>query len=172
MTSRSGRVRDGRPATSVRTRRRASSGASTAVSVGVRSRMQVQRTRDTGPELAVRRLLHAAGLRYRVDRSPVPGLRRRGDVVFGPARVVLFVDGCFWHGCPEHASWPASNGAWWRSKIEYNRSRDAETDRRLEDAGWLVVRAWEHEDPVAVAARVQAAVAARTSIGRGAQGSS
>lgn len=132
--------------------------------------MQVQRTRDTGPELAIRRLLHAAGLRYRVDRAPVPGLRRRADIVFGPARVVVFVDGCFWHGCPEHPSWPAANGEWWRSKIEHNRSRDAETDRSLEAAGWLVVRAWEHEDPVAVAARVHAAVAARPSVGRGAQG--
>ena len=123
--------------------------------------MQAQRARDTAPELAVRRLLHAAGLRYRVDRPPLPGLRRRADVVFGPARVAVFMDGCFWHSCPQHGTQPAANAQWWRSKLEANRQRDADTDRRLAEAGWAVLRAWEHENPHDVAERVRALVAAR-----------
>ncbi|WP_448640743.1 very short patch repair endonuclease [Geodermatophilus sp. URMC 63] len=123
--------------------------------------MQAQRTRDTGPEIAVRRLLHAAGLRYRVDRAPLPGLRRRADLVFGPARVAVYVDGCFWHGCPEHGNTPRSNRDYWGPKLTANRARDRDTDARLAAAGWAVVRAWEHEDPGMVAARVQATVAAR-----------
>jgi len=126
--------------------------------------MQLQRTRDTRPELAVRRLLHSAGLRYRVDRAPLPGLRRRADVVFGPAKVALYVDGCFWHGCPQHPRTARANSAYWQSKLAANRARDADTDRQLAAAGWLVLRVWEHEDPAAVAARVVVAVSER--IGR------
>lgn len=147
----------GRPASADRGRR---GGASFASSAGVRRRMQAQRTRDTGPELAVRRLLHAAGLRYRVDRAPLPGLRRRADLVFGPARVAVYVDGCFWHGCPEHGNSPRANSEYWRPKLAGNRARDEDTDRRLAAAGWTVVRAWEHEDPGGVAARVEAAIRA------------
>lgn len=122
--------------------------------------MKANRGRDTGPELAIRRRLHAAGLRYRV--SPAlrigPGRPLRPDVVFGPARVAVFVDGCFWHGCPIHASWPARNGEFWRRKIENNRRRDAEQTERLSAAGWLVLRVWEHEDPDLAAARIASAV--------------
>lgn len=125
--------------------------------------MQDQAARDTQPELALRRLLHASGLRYRVDRAPLPGLRRRADVVFGPAKVAVFVDGCFWHGCPEHGTRPRSNEQWWRDKLERNRRRDLDTDDRLLDAGWQVLRVWEHENPAAAAQRVQAAVRARRS---------
>ncbi len=120
--------------------------------------MQVQRTRDTAPELAVRRLLHAMGLRYRVDRQPLPGLRRRADLVFGPARVAVYIDGCFWHGCPLHGNSPRTNTEYWRTKLDGNRARDSDTDRRLADAGWRVVRAWEHESPAAVAEKVAATV--------------
>lgn len=110
--------------------------ASFASSPGVRSRMQKQRTRDTVPELAVRRFLHARGLRYRVDRAPLAGLRRRADIMFGPARVAVFIDGCFWHGCPKHGnSRPSVNGWYWATKIQGNRDRDADTDARLA-AGW------------------------------------
>ena len=124
--------------------------------------MQLQRTRDTAPELAVRRLLHRMGLRYRVDRAPLPSLRRRADMVFGPAKVAVYVDGCFWHGCPQHGNpRPAANESYWVAKIAGNRLRDADTDARLRAAGWEVVRAWAHEDPSAVAARVAAAVTAR-----------
>ena len=109
----------------------------------------------------MRRLLYSAGLRYRVDRAPLPGLRRRADVVFGPVRVAVFVDGCFWHGCPQHGTRPRSNEQWWHDKLERNRWRDRDTDDRLLAAGWQVLRVWEHEDPAAAAQRVQAAVRAR-----------
>lgn len=153
--------RDARPRTSGRIRRDASAAASTASSPGVRSRMQLQRTRDTVPELAVRRLLHAAGLRYRVDRAPLPGLRRRADIVFGPARVAVYVDGCFWHGCPEHSTLPKSNAVWWREKIERTRARDRDTDTRLVSAGWQVVRIWEHDYPATAAGKVRDVVDGR-----------
>jgi DNA mismatch endonuclease, patch repair protein len=124
--------------------------------------MQLQRTRDTVPEMAVRRLLHAMGLRYRVDRPPLKGLRRRADLVFGPSKVAVFVDGCFWHGCPMHGNpRPSVNGWYWPEKIQRNRDRDADTDHRLAEAGWLVVRAWEHEPAEQVAEAVAVAVASR-----------
>jgi DNA mismatch endonuclease (patch repair protein) len=88
-------------------------------------------------------------------------VRREADVLFGPAKVAVFVDGCFWHGCPEHATWPKTNADFWRAKIEGNRRRDRDTDERLASAGWLAVRVWEHEDPIQAAARVRALVAAR-----------
>jgi DNA mismatch endonuclease (patch repair protein) len=156
-----------RPRTSVRTRRPESATKSFAVSEGVRSRMQLQRTRDTAPELALRRELHARGLRYRVDRQPLRGLRRRADIVFGPARVAVYVDGCFWHGCPEHGNpRPSSNSWYWPDKIATNKARDADTDRRLMAAGWAVIRCWEHENPVDVASQVEAAVRTRRSCRR------
>lgn len=114
--------------------------------------------RDTRPELALRRVLYSRGLRYRVDRPVLTGVRRRPDLVFIGARVAVFVDGCFWHGCPDHATWPASNAVFWREKIEANRQRDADTDARLAAAGWIVVRVWEHENPIVAADRVEAAV--------------
>lgn len=133
--------------------------------------MQQQRVRDTRPELAVRRLLHASGLRYRVDRPPLPGLRRQADVVFGPVRVALFIDGCFWHGCPQHGQRvPTSNAASWIAKMGRNRERDLDTDRRLAAAGWKVVRAWEHEAPATVAAAVAGLVRARRRPQTGAAG--
>lgn len=127
----------------------------------VSARMSRQKSRNTQVEIELRRYLHAAGLRYRIHRRPVLGVRREADIVFGPARVAVFVDGCFWHGCPEHATWPKSNAEFWREKIEGNRRRDANTDALLAKAGWLVVRVWEHEGIEAAAARVQRAVAAR-----------
>ncbi|MGC8626170.1 MAG: very short patch repair endonuclease [Acidimicrobiales bacterium] len=117
-----------------------------ASSEAVRRRMSTQRREGTAPELAVRRAVHALGLRYRVHAAPVPGLRRKADLVFGPSKVAVFVDGCFWHGCPEHGQRShAVNGWYWPEKIARNRERDEETDRLLTDAGWLVVRIWEHE---------------------------
>lgn len=125
--------------------------------------MQVQRTRDTKPEMAIRRLLHASGLRYRVDRAPLRGLRRRADIVFGRAKVAVYIDGCFWHGCPQHGRpRTVANPEYWAAKIERNRKRDADTDRRLVEAGWTVVRAWEHEPPGDVAAQVEAVVRMRS----------
>lgn len=153
---------DGRPKSSERTRRSASESASYASTPGVRSRMQMQRTRDTGPELAVRTLLHAMGFRYRVDRAPLPKLRRRADIVFGPAKVAVFIDGCFWHGCPEHGRRETqANPAYWSGKIARNRDRDADTDSRLVDEGWVSVRIWEHESPQEAAERIAATVRQR-----------
>jgi DNA mismatch endonuclease (patch repair protein) len=117
--------------------------------------------RDTGPELRLRSELHRRGLRFRVD-VPVPFLpRHRADVVFGPAKVVVFVDGCFWHGCPVHGEVPKSNSEWWKAKIERVGERDVRTDEAFRAHGWLVVRVWEHEDVSAAADRVNRAVEAR-----------
>ena len=128
------------------------------LSQNVSRRLSVTRGRDTAPELAVRSALHARGLRYRVDVAVLAGSRRRADVLFTRARVAVFIDGCFWHGCPEHATWPRHNARFWRTKIETNRARDRDTDQRLERGGWTVIRAWEHEKSEAVADRVELAV--------------
>ncbi|MBN9746176.1 MULTISPECIES: very short patch repair endonuclease [Amycolatopsis] len=120
----------------------------------VSARMSKQKSRNTGIEMALRKILHAAGYRYRVHRRPVKGVRREADLVFGPARVAVFVDGCFWHGCPEHGTWPKNNADYWRTKIETNRRRDANTDALLHEAGWLSVRIWEHEATDVAASRV------------------
>lgn len=125
-------------------------------------RMQSTRQRDTAPEIAVRSELHRRGLRFYVDRAPNPALRRRADILFPRRRVAIYIDGCFWHGCPEHGTWPKANADWWREKIEMNRARDRDTDRRLIAAGWTVVRAWEHEDAVFAADRVIEAIEAAT----------
>jgi DNA mismatch endonuclease (patch repair protein) len=120
--------------------------------------MSVTRRKDTKPELDLRRILHARGLRYRVT-YPVPGLPRRTiDVAFTRARVAIFIDGCFWHGCPDHATKPRANSEWWMRKLETNMARDTNTSRFLSEQGWTVLRFWEHEEPASVADRVQAAV--------------
>jgi DNA mismatch endonuclease (patch repair protein) len=120
--------------------------------------MSRQRRRDTGAEMALRRILHSRGLRYRVDQ-PLPGLsRRRADLTFPTQRIAVFVDGCFWHGCPEHRTEPKTNDAWWAEKLRRNVERDRETDEHLTAQGWTVVRIWEHEWPDAAADRVEAAV--------------
>lgn len=106
----------------------------------------------------MRRLLHARGLRYRVDRV-LPGLpRRRADIVFPRHKLAVFVDGCFWHGCPEHKTVPKTNAAWWAAKLARNAERDRETDTHLVELGWTVLRIWEHEDPDRAADLVEAAV--------------
>ncbi|MEU9276713.1 very short patch repair endonuclease [Streptomyces sp. NPDC048342] len=115
-----------------------------ASSEAKRRNMQAVRSRDTKPEMLVRRLVHANGLRYRVARRPVPGLRRTADMVFGPVKVAVFIDGCYWHGCPEHYVSPKTNPNYWSEKVARNIARDRDTDSRLEQAGWLVLRFWEH----------------------------
>ena len=125
--------------------------------------MSVAKRRDTAPEVALRRELHARGMRYRVA-YPVPGQRRRTiDVAFTRAKVAVFVDGCFWHGCPEHGMIPRSNGDWWKTKFAANQARDRDTDRLLSELGWAVVRVWEHEPPHAASDRVEAVVSQRSS---------
>ena len=129
-----------------------------ASSDAIRKTMTSTRGRDTSAELAVRSAAHRRGLRYRVDAAPLKGVRRRADMLFSARRVAVFIDGCFWHGCPIHYQAPRSNADYWARKVETNTERDRDTDRRLEAAGWLVVRAWEHEDPESVADRIEAAV--------------
>lgn len=108
-------------------------------------------TTNTKPELMLRQALHRAGRRFRV-RYRVPGLPRRSvDIAFTRSRVAIMVDGCFWHVCPENASWPRNNADWWRGKLLANVARDRETDCLLEALGWIVVRVWGHE-------RIEAAV--------------
>ena len=137
-----------------------------ASSLQARRRMQSTRQRDTIPEIAIRRVLHARGFRYRVDRPVIPGLRRRADLVFSGPKVAVFVDGCFWHSCPRHGTRPKANAKWWASKLETNRRRDSDTNRRLRASGWRVVRVWEHETPAKAADRVATAVNSRNAIDR------
>lgn len=125
------------------------------------ARLARQRTKDTVPELRLRSELHRRGLRFFVHRRLTKGARREADVVFPRAGVAVFIDGCFWHGCPEHASWPVNNADFWRDKIEGNRIRDAETDSLLKAEGWITVRVWEHESVQDAADRVEMAVRAR-----------
>lgn len=109
--------------------------------------------------MEVRRAVHALGLRYRVDRRPLPALNRRADLVFSRQRVAVFVDGCFWHGCPQHGRREHSiNGWYWPEKIGRNVARDRDTDAQLIKAGWQVVRVWEHEAPREAASRIAEAV--------------
>ncbi|AZI59946.1 very short patch repair endonuclease [Rhodococcus sp. D-46] len=122
------------------------------------ARMSAQRRRDTKPEIALRRELHRRGLRYFVDRAPVKGVRRRADLVFPRRKVAVFVDGCFWHSCPQHATFPKNNAQWWTDKLAANVVRDRDTDARLAEQGWTVIRVWEHEDPLVAAERVQKAL--------------
>lgn len=120
--------------------------------------MQRQARRDTAPELALRRELWSRGVRYRVDTAPPPTVRRRADIVFTRRRTAVFVDGCFWHRCPDHSTIPKSNRAWWLAKLEANVARDRDTDEQLRAAGWTVVRVWEHEDMARAADRIEALV--------------
>jgi len=113
--------------------------------------MSAARRRDTKPELDVRRILHARGLRYRVN-YPVPGLPRRTiDIAFTRLRVAVFLDGCFWHGCPEHGTQPRANSDWWLTKLRQNVVRDTDTNHVLDSAGWYVLRYWEHESAAVIA---------------------
>ncbi|MFN6551422.1 very short patch repair endonuclease [Mycolicibacterium septicum] len=123
--------------------------------------MRANRSRDTRPEKQLRSSLHAMGLRFRVCTRPIPSLKRTADIVFGPSKVAVFVDGCFWHGCPEHYTAPKTNADFWRSKIQRNKDRDLDTDSRLAEAGWQTIHAWEHEDVAAVTRRVAIAVELR-----------
>lgn len=122
-------------------------------------RMARVRQKGTGAELDLRRELYRNGLRYRVDYVVLQRPRRIADIAFPGLKIAVFVDGCFWHGCSEHASWPKKNAEFWRQKIETNRLRDADTSGRLEANGWKVVRVWEHESPATAAGMIAALVA-------------
>lgn len=124
-------------------------------------RMARVRQKSTQAELDLRKALHARGLRYRLHAPLLTKPRRVADIVFPGVHVAVFVDGCFWHGCPEHASWPKSNADFWRGKIEANRARDADTDDRLKALGWKTVRIWEHENVDSAADRIATLIDAR-----------
>lgn len=134
-------------------------GESWASSPTARATMLANRSRDTKPELAIRRILHSSGLRYRTHFAPLAEHRRyRADLVFTRRRIAVYIDGCFWHGCPIHHSAPRANAGYWSEKIEQNRRRDARVTELLQAAGWTVIRIWEHEDAIDAANRVLEAV--------------
>ncbi len=109
--------------------------------------MKAAKPRDTAPEKALRSALHHRGLRFRLDQKPIRELNRKADIVFRSAKVAVFVDGCFWHGCPIHGTNAKANAEFWMQKIHQNQIRDLDTNVRLKEAGWKVVRVWDHEDP-------------------------
>lgn len=124
-------------------------------SAATRAVFQANRRTGTKPELALRRSLHARGLRFLVDVTPAGLPRtRRVDVLLRGSRIAVLVHGCFWHCCPEHFVMPVRNRAWWETKFAAIKHRDADTERRLWDAGWLPVIVWEHEDPPSAAERL------------------
>lgn len=120
--------------------------------------MSKAKRRDTAPEMLLRRELHRRGRRFRVVMK-VPGNNRRTiDIAFPRKMLAVFVDGCFWHGCPTHGTQPSANSAWWRQKLAANAGRDADTDRLLMEEGWRVLRIWEHVPIDEAADRVEAAL--------------
>ena len=117
-------------------------------------RMKAVKPRDTAPEKALRSALHKKGLRFRIDVKPIKGSNRKADIVFRPAKVAVFVDGCFWHGCPIHGTQAKANAKFWAQKIKQNQERDKDTVIQLEAAGWRVIRVWEHEYPEVAAQEI------------------
>lgn len=143
--------------------------ASVVPTATIRRVMQANRSRDTKPELAVRRAVHAKGLRYNVAQAPLAGVRRSADLVFCKVKVAVFVDGCFWHGCPEHYKEPKSNTQYWRAKIHRNQERDLETSEIFRLHGWTVMRFWSHVDPMHAAEQIERTVTQkRQTLGPGA----
>lgn len=125
-------------------------------SVAATNRMKAVRSQGSAAELAIQVELGSMGLIYSVQEQLLPNIQRRADIAFRNERVAVFVDGCFWHGCPLHGTQAKANADFWREKIERNKVRDAHTNRCLAEAGWTVVRVWEHEDPIDAALRIQA----------------
>lgn len=130
-------------------------------------RMASVRQTGTDAELALRRELYRRGLRYRVNFEVLKKPRRVADIAFAGLKIAVFVDGCFWHGCPEHATWPKRNSEFWRHKIETNRLRDADTSLRLRDIGWTELRFWTHESPIKAAEIVESVVTTAKATRRG-----
>jgi DNA mismatch endonuclease (patch repair protein) len=141
-------------------------GVSWATSPGVRRSMQANRRVDTGPERRLRSALHRRGLRFRKDRRiDADGVRVRADVVFPRQRVAVFVDGCFWHCCPAHATQPRAHESYWAAKLRGNVERDRRVDAALERAAWTVIRVWEHEQSEDAAGRVEAIIRPPSTVG-------
>ncbi|MDJ0106334.1 very short patch repair endonuclease [Rhodococcus erythropolis] len=133
-----------------------------ASSDAVRANMQANRSRDTKPELRVRQIVHSLGLRYRVAARPLKDRRFTADLVFTRARVAVFVDGCFWHACPEHYRLPKTNRDYWAKKTAVNQAHDRQVIASLVDAGWIAMRFWEHENPTEVAHAIKRQVDSRS----------
>ncbi|MGW3338359.1 very short patch repair endonuclease [Streptomyces sp. NPDC001009] len=129
-----------------------------ASSAARRRNMQAIRSRDTTPERLIRSLVHSQGFRYRVAVRPLPNLRRTADMVFRPAKLAVFIDGCYWHGCPEHYVPPKTNPRYWSEKVARNMARDRDTDDQLRTAGWTVLRFWEHDPAEECALEIAATV--------------
>ncbi|MFF7964618.1 very short patch repair endonuclease [Streptomyces sp. NPDC007903] len=129
-----------------------------ASSAARRRNMQAIRSRDTTPERLIRSLVHAQGFRYRVAARPLPNLRRTADLVFRPAKLAVFIDGCYWHGCPQHYVPPKTNPGYWSDKVARNMARDRDTDDQLRAAGWTVLRFWEHDPAEECALKIAATV--------------
>lgn len=124
-------------------------------------RMKAAKPRDTAPEKALRSALHHKGLRFRVDQKPIKELNRKADVVFRSMKVAVFVDGCFWHGCPIHGTQAKANAEFWSQKIRQNQTRDTDTTKHLRSEGWKVIRVWEHEDAEKAAEKIYGCIVKR-----------
>jgi len=142
------------------TRAQLSSPTPAASSAEVRRRMQATRQRGTKPERAFKLAFDSRGWSYLEDTAPIASLRSRPDFLFPHPRVAVYVDGCFWHSCPQHGTMPKTNQAWWTDKLEANRRRDEEANRRLHEAGWTVIRFWAHDDPERAARQLARVLAA------------
>lgn len=147
----------------MRQREKRKSNRPKASSIAALNRLKAAKPRDTAPEKALRNELHKRGLRYRVDVRPIINLNRRADIVFRSTKVAVFVDGCFWHGCPIHGTQAKANADFWKTKIERNQERDAETNQLLRKAGWKVIRVWEHENPQKASVKIQKIILKRLS---------
>ena len=124
----------------------------------VSERMKRMPTKDSKPELRLRKAIYGLGFRYRLHRKDLPG---KPDIAFGPAKVAVFVDGCFWHNCPEHGTIPKNNREWWLEKFQRNQERDMLKDEQLKEMGWLPIHVWEHEDPDTAARNIKKLVKER-----------
>ena len=122
------------------------------LTAAVSKQMSRMPRRDTGPEVALRSELHRRGLRFRIHVRALPGTP---DIAFGRAKLAVFVDGCFWHHCPDHGVLPKNNREWWLAKLDANVERDRRKDVQLFEMGWAVIHVWEHENPAAAAERVR-----------------
>jgi DNA mismatch endonuclease (patch repair protein) len=128
------------------------------------ARMKAAKSRDTAPEKSLRSALFIKGLRFRVDAKPIQEFNRKADIVFRTEKVAVFVDGCFWHGCPIHGTQAKANAGFWRNKIKQNQLRDLDTNKKLKKAGWKVIRVWEHENSEKAAEKILKIVVKRKTI--------